>query len=182
MVYMEKDIEIELETRRSVYECISKFPGIHLRELQRKLEMPIGLLNFHLEYLVNNELIVEKTERYYKRYYIAGKFGSEAKQVLSALRQQNPRRIVMYLLLHPDSTHKIILGEFDLNPSTLSFYLKDLIDKGIIRRRKAGRKSIYNVENEETLIRVLIAYKPSFLDKLVDRFLEVWFEKHQEAK
>lgn len=179
---MEKDIEIELETRRSVYEFIAKFPGIHLRELQRKLEMPIGLLNFHLEYLVNNELIVEKTERYYKRYYIAGKFGSEDKRVLSALRQQNPRRIVMYLLLHPDSTHKIILGEFDLNPSTLSFYLKDLIDKGIITRRKAGRKSIYNVENEETLIRVLIAYKPSFLDKLVDRFLEVWFEKHLEAK
>ncbi len=182
MMYMETEIEIELETRKSVYDCISRFPGIHLRELQRRLEMPIGLLNFHIEYLLRNELIVEKTERYYKRYYIAGKFGSEDKRVLSALRQQNPRRIVLYLLLHPGSTHKRILGEFDLNPSTLSFYLKDLIDKGIIKRKKSGRESIYKVQTEEVIVRVLIAYKPSFLDKLVDRFLEIWFEEHQEAK
>ena len=179
---MENDKELKLETRKKVYDSILQFPGIHLRELQRRLEMPIGLLNFHLEYLLRHDLIVEKPERYYKRYYAAGKFGTADKQVLSALRQQNPRRVVMFLLLHPNSTHKSILGEFDLKPSTLSFYLKDLIEKGIIERKRSGRESIYSIVNEEAIIRVIITYKPSFLDKLVDRFLETWFEEHQDVE
>ena len=57
------ELELELVNRRRVYEFINTNPGFHLREIQRKLDMPIGLLKFHIQYLIKHEIIVEKAER-----------------------------------------------------------------------------------------------------------------------
>jgi len=123
------DLELELDTRRRVYEFIKNNPGTHMREIQRRLRMPIGLLKFHIQYLLKHEIITERPERYYKRYYLTGTLGSLDKDALAALRQQYPRRIILFLLEHPGAKHKDLLTQFDLKPSTLSFYLKGLIDK-----------------------------------------------------
>ena len=178
----ELELELELDTRRRVYDFIKGNPGSHMREIQRRLEMPIGLLKFHIEYLIKHEIITEKPDRYYKRYYLRGALGSVDKAALSVLRQQHPRRIILYLLNHPKTKHKGLLAQFDLKPSTLSFYLKNLTDKQIVVRRRAGRESSYSIIDSELIIKILITYRPSFLDKLVDRFLETWFEDYKEKE
>lgn len=172
----EKSVALELETRRRIFEFVSTVPGAHLREIQRGLEMPMGLLEYHLGYLEKSELVAVKADKYYKRYYPA-RMGAQERVLLSALRQKPYRAVVIYLLQAPGPTHRAMVEALDLSPSTLSFYLKDLIEKGVVRREKAGRESIYTVEKPEEVVRALIAYKPGFLDVLVDRFLEAWFEK-----
>jgi len=166
---------LELDTRRRVFEFVNRNPGCHLREIQRGLEMPIGLLNFHLGYLETNELLTSKTDRYYKRYYAEGRLSSQEKRILSSLRQENPRRIILHLLLHPSSGHGEMLEVLGFKPSTLSFYLKDLLSKGIVYQRKEGRRRFYTIPEPDMVVRVLITYRPSFLDTLVDRFLDAWF-------
>jgi hypothetical protein len=37
-----------------------------------------------------------------------------------------------------------------------------------------GRKVFYSVNNQELVSGILIKYKESYLDKLVDRFVEMW--------
>ena len=170
------ELELELEARRRVYEFIKTNPGTHMREIQRRLDMPIGHLKFHIEYLVKHEILTEKSDRYYKRYYLTGTLGSLDKNALAILRQQYPRWIILHLLQIPKVKHKELLEKFELKPSTLSFYLKAMIEKELVTRVKAGRESIYTLNNPENIIKILITYQPSFFDKLVDRFLDTWFE------
>jgi predicted transcriptional regulator len=174
----EFEIELELDTRRNVYEFIKANPGTHMREIQRRLDMPIGLLKFHIHYLIKHEIITEKVDRYYKRYYLTGTVGSVGREVLSVLRQQYPRWIILHLLENPKAKHKELIKKFDLKPSTLSFYLKNLIDKNIVNRKRTGRESSYTLSDPEKIVQILITYRPSFIDKLVDRFLETWFNEY----
>jgi len=177
---LDLELELELDNRKSVYEFIRMNPGTHMREIQRRLTMPIGLLRFHIEYLIKHELITVKTDRYYKRYYLRGDLGSVDKVALSALRQQNPRWIILYLLENTNAKHKDMLLQFELKPSTLSFYLNNLTKKRIVIRKRIGRESIYVLSDPESIVQLLITYQPSFLDKLVDRFLETWFDSFPE--
>lgn len=170
------ELELELDTRRRVYEFIKNNPGTHMREIQRRLTMPIGVLKFHIQYLIKHEMISEKPDRYYKRYYLIGTLGSVDKEALSVLRQQYPRWIILYLLDHTGAKHKELLNKFNLKPSTLSFYLKSMVNKKIVIRKRAGRQSSYSLTNPEAIMKILITYRPSFFDKLVDRFLETWFD------
>ncbi len=94
-----EDKTLELESRRKIYEAVKKVPGIHFREINRRLGISLGGIEYHLRYLEQHELIVSKQEGRYKRYYVVGKLGSKDKQLLALLRQQMPRRILMHLLL-----------------------------------------------------------------------------------
>jgi len=173
---MDAEEHLEIESRRRIFEHISSHPGDHMREVQRALELPMGLLGHHLNYLEKHEMISSRMDRYYKRYY-PSRMGAREKTLLSALRQERPRAIVLFLALRPERTHREIMEHFGLGPSTLTFYLKDLEAKGVVRRTRSGRESLFSVEMTEDVVRTLITYRPSFLDAVVDRFLEVWFEK-----
>lgn len=41
----------EVGTRRRIYELIRDAPGIHMRELERRMGLMIGNLQYHLHYL-----------------------------------------------------------------------------------------------------------------------------------
>ena len=101
----------------------------------------------------------------------------DERRILSALRQSNPRRIILVLMDRGRVSHKELMEGTGFKPSTLSFYLKDLLEKGVVVREKRGRVNWYSVEEKELVVRVLRSYRPSFLDALVDRFLETWFER-----
>ncbi|MEW5761241.1 MAG: transcriptional regulator [Candidatus Thermoplasmatota archaeon] len=136
----------------------------------------MGVLEYHLNYMCEKEVVASKMNKYYKRYYPVG-IGAKEKVMVSALRQKPLRDIVLFLILNPSSSHKKIMDKLQLGASTLSFYLNELVEKMIVSRRKVGRISEYDVIDKDSVIKVLITYKPSFIDMVVDRFLEVWFEK-----
>jgi predicted transcriptional regulator len=169
---------LELENRRKIFELCSKFPGLHFRELQRRLAIPLGTLRYQLDVLEKYEILIAKEEGGYKRYYPIGKIGVKGEIILSYLRQEIPRGIVLFLLIHPNSSHKDILEHFDLAPSTLSYHLDKLIEGQILKRDRSGKESRYEVIDKEEVAKVLITYKHSFLDALVDKFVEFWLDKN----
>jgi predicted transcriptional regulator len=107
---------------------------------------------------------------------VEGKMGSKDKALMSILRQEIPRRILMHLIMHQGSTHKDLLTLFDISPSTLSFHIKKLIEMEMIRQDKQGRENKLYVTNEEDVAKALISYKKSFLDSVVDSFTNTWLE------
>jgi DNA-binding transcriptional ArsR family regulator len=62
--------------------------------------------------------------------------------------------------------------------STLSFYLKYLVDNGILLKEKVGYETIYTVKDDDKVVKVLVAYKASFLDKLIDKAIAMWLETY----
>lgn len=169
--------ELDLETRRRIFELISEFPGLHFREILRRLDISSGNLNYQLYHMMKHEMLVVIQDGNLKRYYVAGKIKGKEKRVLACLRNETARGLVLFLLLNPNSQFNEIGKNFDLSPSKLAYHLGKLVEKKIIQKERKGRATIYKVIDEEAIANVLITYRPSFLDDIVDRFIEAWQER-----
>ncbi|MEW6069116.1 MAG: winged helix-turn-helix transcriptional regulator [Candidatus Thermoplasmatota archaeon] len=174
----EREKALELENRKKIYLHISKFPGSYLREIQKALQLETGVLQYHLGYLEKKGLITVKEERYRKRYFPAGKIPYGDKDIISLLRQRILRRIVVYVLLNPRATYNQIAAQFTISHSTFSYHLKKLLESNVIKQIKEGAEPFYEVADEDKIAKILITYKSSFLDDVVDRFVDAWLELH----
>jgi len=164
---------LELETRRKIYDLVAKNPGLHLSKIAEILHMRISLVEYHLIYLVKNQIVIPVKESGYLRFYVKGKVGIEDKRILALLRQDVPLKIMLYLLKNATSRHKDLLRNIDVAPSTLSYHLKKLFKHGLIAIHTNGDKSGYSVVNRETIVRLLIQYKPY---NLIEGFKDIWID------
>jgi DNA-binding transcriptional ArsR family regulator len=162
---------LELANRKRIFETIRQNPGVHFRDLQRRTSMPIGVLSYHLDYLVDRGLLTVDKHESFTRYFPGGQLGRDKQQMLAALRQEIPRGIILFLLMNPGSTHGKVLESFAISGGTLSYHIKKLVSRGLIRVEKAGRESRMTVIDPDKVSDLLIVYRRSFLDKLVDEFV-----------
>lgn len=164
---------LELETRKTIYTLIKNRPGIYLRELERETNFTIGQLTYHLPILVKANLIKEETAGRFKRFYPLGLDAHERK-ILPLLRRPNLRKIIILVLESKIITNKGLSEKMSLSPATISWYIQILKDANLIRNETTDNGISYSLMDEDEIIKVLIAYKESFLDKMVDRFIETW--------
>ncbi len=177
---MIKEDSLALETRRKIYNLILNYPGLHEREIARKLDIPLGTLDYHLHYFEKREIVVSKKDGRYTRYFASLKVGTRDKKIIAILRQKTPRNIIIFLLVHPDSIHKDICKEVKKSPSTISFHLKKMIKSDIIEATSLGRETSYSVKNGEEVAKLLITYRNTFLDSAVNSFIETWSSLNPE--
>ena len=162
---------IVLEIRRRVYRFIIKYPGLHLREISRKLEIPKTTLSYHLRYLEKERFLFAKRDGRYIRYYAAKKVGNTEKKILGFIRQETPRRIVLFLFLYPEHSRVDISKEIEKAPTTISFYLRKLTDMDIIERYRSGHTFAYRIKNQKEMYNIFIMYEESLSDDIVKHFL-----------
>ncbi|NIO36277.1 hypothetical protein GTO27_01075 [Candidatus Bathyarchaeota archaeon] len=166
---------LENERRSEIYRFIEENPGVHLRHIQRELDLPLSSLEYHVNYLVRKGVIFREKDRSYTRYYVR-QLDSEDRKVLSSLRQRKLREIALKVLLYGKAKYHDLLTDLRLPSSTLSYYLKFLVKRNILEKHRIGRKSIYTVKDENRIIKALMAYRSSFTDKMVDKVLALWME------
>jgi len=172
---MFKDEILENERRGKIYAVIKKSPGLHIRQLQRTLDIPLTSLQYHLNYMARRNIIFEEKSEHYTRYYVT-LLDPEDKKVLSALRQKRLRETVMIILVNKKAKYQFIVHALGLPASTVSFYLKFLLDNQIVVRTKIGYENVYTIKDEDRVAKILVAYQPSFLDTLVDKWASAWLE------
>jgi predicted transcriptional regulator len=168
-------MELELETRRKIYEQIQKSPGIHFRELERRLKLVVGSLQYHLHYLEKKNLIRVQNDGDYIRYFDRKKnFNENERKILSSLRRNGCRQILIQLINNPGLNNKELCQAVGYTSSTISWHLNKLIEAGIIERKKNGRISNFVIIDPTTVAELLICYKESFLDTLLDGYIKMW--------
>ena len=172
-----KQIILENQNRKRIFSLVESNQGIHLRELQRRLAMPLTTLEYHLSYMEKKKIIYGEKENQFRRYYTKP-LDPEDKKVLNALRQKKMQEIVFIVLSNENVKYQYISDNLKLPYSTLSLYLKCLVDRGIIERQKIGYETVYRISDEERVAKVLVAYRSSILDKLVDKALSAWLETY----
>jgi len=69
---------LELETRRKIYDLISKNPGLHLSKISELLKMRISLVEYHMRYLEKIVTVDKKTG--FSRYFLKGKVETKTNQ------------------------------------------------------------------------------------------------------
>ncbi len=171
-----KKTVLDLQARQRIVACILENPGLHLRALAERLEMPVSTLEYHCYQLVKTDHLVTRETAGFKAFYPAEGMDRRDKDILYLVRQEGPRRICAHLLLHPGATPKDLKGATGLSGPTLSFHLKKLLAAALLHEEPAGRTKLLSLVDEERVANVLVTYRKSFLDETVDAFAATWLD------
>lgn len=168
---------LNLESRNKVYQIIEQSPGLHFRELQRRSGLAVGALQYHLETLQKNHLIrVEKQGGFNRYFSVRGTQLGASEKTMALLRQESARKIIIFLLEKKQASNFDIATAVQLSASTVSWQLAKLAEAGVVSEKRAGKKKMFFVNNPNETANLLVNYKKTFFDSLVDNFVETWQE------
>jgi predicted transcriptional regulator len=165
---------LTLSRRKMIFQQISKYPGTYLREMEKTLSLSLGDLQYHLQQLEKANLISSHDDGRRKRYFVKAEVNYFDREVLSFVKIRTSRNIIIFLLLHPDSSFKETLGQFHFTKGALSFHLKKLLHANIITKTKREKETIYRIKDENAISQVLITYQSGIIDETVSGFIDVW--------
>jgi len=172
---IDREQALALESRRKIFDEIKAFPGIHFHELKRRTGLAVGSLQYHLDVLRNARLVhAEKRKKFVRYFPIPNGPNQEVRDALSLLHEKNVRSIVIYLVDKKRATNKQLSKLLGLSPSTVSFHTKKLLECGLVVKQRRGKKIYFSLKNLELARSLLMRYKQSFFDSLVDSFVEIW--------
>jgi DNA-binding MarR family transcriptional regulator len=179
---------LELQARRGIFEYIQSFPGLHVREISRRLEIPFTTLQYHLRYLEKRELIRGKEDSKYTRYYVSYQFGRKEKDILDLIRKKTPCSIIFYILIFVVASQSDLSKNLCKHKTTIEFHLKKMEKLGILKQVKSeygvikfpykpymlehtqvGNEILYALSDPYIILDLLITNKESLLDDDVFR-------------
>jgi len=126
--YVTADNVLDTEVRKSLYEYIDNYPGSHLREIARELDLKPSNAAWHLRKLEQTNLVRSRDIGGKKVYYLV-EGGVEARREAvaeSILRNENARQIMEYLKNNPGKHLLEIANALDLNHHTVKWHIKKL--------------------------------------------------------
>ena len=181
---MEKKDLLELKRRKEIYNIVSNSPGLHKREISRRINMPFSSLGYHLNYLEKHQLILPKLDGKYKRYYITLEIGRNEKKILNFLRRKTAFYMIIWMLMIVGCSQRDFSEFLEKHPATISFYLRkmkqlDIIEevisnKGIISkdtmpkiitRPQITSEKIYVLKDPWMVYDLVIKHKENLLDE-----------------
>lgn len=163
------------DVRKRVYDAVRRYPGIHVRGMERNLGISAALAQYHLRKLEEAGYVEAHEQSGYTRYYPTAKGESaqvtDADQpVIGLLREEVPLHIALLLLDHGPLTHTELVERLGVAKSTTSYHLAKLAQLGIVER--APESTSIRLADRERIYRLLLAYTPT--PDLLDAFAELW--------
>lgn len=169
-----EETDLELTSRRAIYQQIADNPGVHFRALLDKLDVAHGTLQYHLRWLAEEGLIEVSDDGSYTRYYPAAEFDEADQAVMNALRREYSRRILARLLVDGSLSTTDLSDRLDKAQSTVSWHLSKLADANLVTKERDGRSVVYDVSDPNRVKYLYTIHQRSFTDKVVDRLLGLW--------
>ncbi|MFB6169881.1 MAG: winged helix-turn-helix transcriptional regulator [Haloarculaceae archaeon] len=168
------DADLDLDSRREIYQEIADAPGVHFRELLRRLDYAKGTVQYHLRWLVDRDLVEAETDGEYTRYYPAHELAPEDKETLSVLRRSYSRELLAHLVAAGPLTTTELAARVDRSQSTVSWHLSRLHEVGFVEKHRDGRRVEYALTDRDRLLKLYTTYSESFTDRLLDNVVDVW--------
>ena len=164
------------DSKALILEQVTKTPGIRYRELLRQTGLANGTLEYHLKMLEKSYRVrVERQEGRRARYYPIS-FSSDEAHITGYVRNNVARQIVYFILRHDLCTFGEIVAHVNKAPSTVSWHLKRLTEGGIVSVRYRQDYHLYSIVHSNLMDAMLKKYEPSFGDKVVNRYYEMFGE------
>ncbi|UCH72448.1 MAG: winged helix-turn-helix transcriptional regulator [Thermoplasmatales archaeon] len=126
--YVTPENVLNTEVRKNLYEYIDEYPGSHLREIARELDLKPSNAAWHLRKLEQTNLVRSRTIGGKRVYYLV-EGGVEARKEAVAeaiLRNKNAREIMSYLYSNPGKHLLEIAHALDLNHHTVKWHIKKM--------------------------------------------------------
>lgn len=130
---------LENDTRQRLFDIIEGEPGIHFRELRRRLETGAGLLEHHLEKLERAALVTEEAGDGYRCYFPSGRISRQVRKGAGTVRADSAREILGVLTDDDGLSGRAVADEVDLSPSAVSYHVDKLADAGFVAKDEDGQ-------------------------------------------
>ncbi|AKB36889.1 hypothetical protein MSSAC_2299 [Methanosarcina siciliae C2J] len=140
--------------RSRIYEYIKTRPGAYLSEIVEKAGIDRGAARYHIQILKAHHKIEAYSESGKTRYFQNNStYGEEEKKVVSALQNITNQRIISEIQNGKCNTNLDLAREIGVSRATISWYVKNLKETGLIDETRSGRSIIYSINpSYETLI------------------------------
>jgi len=126
--YVTPENVLNTEVRKNLYNYIDGFPGSHLREIARELDLKPSNAAWHLRKLEQTNLVRSRVIGGKKVFYLVDG-GVEARREAvaeSVLRNKNAYDIMFYLVDHPGKHLLEIANALELNHHTVKWHIKKM--------------------------------------------------------
>ena len=126
--YVTPENVLDTEIRKNLYEYIDEFPGSHLREIARELNLKPSNAAWHLRKLEQTNLVRSRFIGGKKVFYLVeGGIESRKKAIAeSILRNKNAREIMQYLHENPGKHLLEIAHALSLNHHVVKWHLNKM--------------------------------------------------------
>ncbi len=126
--YVTPENVLDKEIRRTIYSYLDEYPGSHLREIARDLDLKPSNAEWHLRKLEQSNLIRSRKIGGKKVYYLV-EGGIESRKIAiaeSILRNRNAKTIMEYLHENPGKHLLEIAKSLNMNHHTVRWHLKKM--------------------------------------------------------
>lgn len=162
-----------LTPRDQILALLTKEPGLHLRELPRRLGLSLRSVRHHLDTLARDQLVVPHRAGRFLRWFPRDLLPPDERVVVCALRIRSQRVILESLLLDGHSRFSALQVKSGLSPTTLARSLQALIQIGLV---VSSDDRQYQLADPATIRMRLSLYQSRFPDLLADAALELFEE------
>ena len=153
-------------------EIIEKNPGIQFREIMRNSGLKNGVLSHYLGKLEKNGIIkVERGPRQ-TRFY-PPRITEDQSVAIKALRRQTPRDLLLALVMKDGMEFSELVKEVKKSPSTVSLYLSQIVQDGLVEIRLETMKKRYYIKARDTIDQLIEDYRPGKLEAPTSGFEDI---------
>lgn len=170
------DPALEADLRRRILLIVEEYPGLHLREIQRRAATSAMLAEYHLNILEKMGLVTSSTRGRYRDFFPVRTAGLQLdatdKRWLGLLRRPAILRIAL-LLLEGGAMRPIQLArDLGLVPSTAAYQFKLMEDAGLAVVERRGNRSLIRLGDPARVLEILCTYHPS--PDAISSYAETW--------
>ncbi|ABX13541.1 winged helix-turn-helix transcriptional regulator [Nitrosopumilus maritimus] len=155
-----------------IQEIIEKNPGIQFREIMRSSGLKNGVLSHYLDKLERNGVIKADRGPRQARFY-PPQITEDESIVIKALRKQTPRDLLLALVKEDGLEFPQLVKEVNKSPSTVSLYLSQLVDDGLVETKVVQLKKRYHIKVRDLIDKLVEDYRPSLLEKPTSGFEDI---------
>lgn len=155
---VESKIELKQETRGKIYGLISNEEGIHLREICRRLDKRMGVIQYHIYVLERAGIIKSQKDGRYRRFFLNGhEDGTERTAIVSLLKRPTTCKIIVYILEKQEISHAELAQLLGISSQAITWHIKKIQRQELIFSEKQGKQKIYHLNPMyESLIQELL--------------------------
>lgn len=165
----------EPEVRKRVHDAVRRYPGIHLRGLERQLRVSAPLVQYHVRKLAEAGFVEAHEQGGYLRFYPTDKardvrVTAQDLPLVGLLREEVPLHVALLLLDRGPLSHGELVAAAGVAKSTLSYHLAKLAEAGVVEREPGSAR--VRLADRDRIYRLLLAYEPT--PDLRDAFADLW--------
>lgn len=135
-----RDDVLAHDVRRRIRDEVAAEPGIHFRELKRRLGVGRGILEHHLDKLVDADVLSEASSTGYRCYFPHGRVDRQVMQAAAALRSDTARTLLRAVAARPGASLSDLARAAGMATSTASYHLDRLVEAGLVAKGRDGSK------------------------------------------